>query len=76
MPASNAALSASSAVKVVSRRQCYRMFSRYSSVDVRSDHIDYNHVFPSRAPSVGERRRRLEKWAGYWGWYLTVRARR
>jgi len=63
-------------VKVLSRRQCRRMFSGYASVDVRSDHIDYSHVFPSRAPSAGERRRRLEKWAGYWGWYLTIRARR
>jgi SAM-dependent methyltransferase len=63
-------------VKVLSRRQCRRMFSRYASADVRSHHVDYSHVFPSRPPSVGERRLRLERWAGYWGWYLTVVARK
>jgi ubiquinone/menaquinone biosynthesis C-methylase UbiE len=63
-------------VKVLSRRQCRRMFTRYASVHIRSDHIDYSHVFPSRSPSVGARRRRLENWAGYWGWYLTVVARK
>ncbi len=30
----------------------------------------------SRAPSVGAARRWIEKVAGHWGWYLTVRARK
>ena len=64
-------------VKVLSRRQCRRMFSRYArrrgALPITSSS---SHVFPSRAPSTGARRRRLEKWAGHWGWYLTIRARR
>lgn len=67
---------ASPLVKVLSRRQCRRMFAGFASVDVRTDHVDYSHVFPSRAPSSGADRRLVEKWAGYWGWYLTIRARR
>jgi SAM-dependent methyltransferase len=63
-------------VKVLSRRQCRRMFSSYSKVDVRTDHVDLCHLFPSRTPSIGESRRRFERWAGYWGWYLTIRAHR
>lgn len=63
-------------VKVLSRRQCRQLFARYSEVDIRSDHIEYGHVWVSRAPTLGEQRLRLEKWAGYWGWYLTVRARK
>jgi len=61
-------------VKVLSRRQCRRLFSGYSRVAVRTDHVDYSHVFPSRAPSTGARRQRIERWAGHWGWYLTVAA--
>ena len=61
-------------VKVLSRRQCRRLFNGFSSVAIRSDHIDYSHVFPSRPPSPPERRRALERWAARWGWYLTVTA--
>jgi ubiquinone/menaquinone biosynthesis C-methylase UbiE len=63
-------------VKVLSRRQCRKLFARFSSVTVRSDHVDYCHVFPSRAPTIGVARRRIERLAGRWGWYLTVLARR
>jgi SAM-dependent methyltransferase len=63
-------------VKVLSRGDCRRLFSRFSSVQVRSDHFDYCHIRPSRAPSPPDRRRRLERWGRYWGWFLTVRARK
>lgn len=63
-------------VRVLSRRQCRKLFAAFPSVTVRSDHVDYCHVFPSRAPTTGATRRRIEKLAGRWGWYLTVRARR
>jgi SAM-dependent methyltransferase len=63
-------------VKVLSRRQCRRLFAGFRQVTVRSDHIDYGHVFPSRPPSPPAARRRLEKLAGRWGWYLTVIARK
>ncbi len=59
-------------VKVLSRRQCRRLFAGFSRVTVRSDHIDYCHVFPSRSPSIGASRRFVERVAGRWGWYLTV----
>ena len=61
-------------VKVLSRRQCRRLFTGFSRVTVRSDHIDYSHVFPSRAPSIDASRRFVERVAGRWGWYLTVLA--
>jgi len=61
-------------VKVLSRRQCRRLFAGFSRVSVRADHIDIGHVFPSRPPSPGPRRRLLERLAGRWGWYLTVTA--
>jgi len=63
-------------VKVLSRRQCRRLFSRFQQVTVRSDHIDYAHFFPSRPPSPLGPRRLVEKLAGRWGWYLTVIARK
>jgi SAM-dependent methyltransferase len=63
-------------VRVLSRRQCRRLFARFSWLSIRSDHIDYCHVFPSREPSVGRHRRRIERLAGLWGWYLTVTARK
>jgi SAM-dependent methyltransferase len=63
-------------VQVLSRRQCRKLFAAFSSVSVRSDHVDYCHVFPSRAPTTGAARRRIERLAGRWGWYLTVLARR
>jgi SAM-dependent methyltransferase len=59
-------------VKVLSRRQCRRLFTDFSEVAVRSHHIDYCHVFPSRPPSMGASRRFVERAAGRWGWYLTV----
>jgi len=63
-------------VKLLSRRQCRRLFAGFRHVTVRSDHIDYAHVFPSRPPSAPAVRRRVEKLAGHWGWYLTVIARK
>jgi len=63
-------------VKVLSRRQCRRLFARFRQVAVRSDHIDFAHVFPSRPPSPPAPRRLVEKLAGRWGWYLTVIARK
>ena len=63
-------------VKVLSRRQCRRLFAGFREVVVRSDHIDLMHVFPSRSPSPPATRRRVEKLAGRWGWYLTVFARK
>lgn len=63
-------------VKVLSRRQCRRLFAPFRQVSVRSDHIDIGHVFPSRPASPAARRRLLEKLAGRWGWYLTVTARK
>jgi len=63
-------------VKVLSRRQCRRLFAGFQQVAVRSDHIDFAHVFPSRLPSPPARRRWVEKLAGRWGWYLTVIARK
>ena len=63
-------------VKVLSRRQCRRLFAGFQQVAVRSDHIDFAHVFPSRPPSPPARRRWVEKLAGRWGWYLTVIARK
>jgi SAM-dependent methyltransferase len=63
-------------VRVLSRRQCRRLFARFSEVSVSADHIDVGHVFPSRPPSPPGRRRLLEKLAGRWGWYLTVTARK
>lgn len=63
-------------VKVLSRRQCRRLFAAFTQVSVRSDHIDLAHVFPSRRPSPSATRRKIERLAGYWGWYLTVIARK
>jgi ubiquinone/menaquinone biosynthesis C-methylase UbiE len=63
-------------VKVVSRRQCRRLFARFASVSIHADHFDWAHVFPVLSPSPSTRRRRLERWAGYWGWYLTVTAQK
>jgi SAM-dependent methyltransferase len=63
-------------VKVLSRRQCRRLFSDFRDVVVRSDHVDLMHVFPRLAPSPLTRRLRLERLAGRWGWYLTVLARK
>jgi SAM-dependent methyltransferase len=63
-------------VKVLSRRQCRRLFSRFQRVAVRSDHIDFGHLFPSRPPSPPAARRLVERLAGRWGWYLTVIAQK
>jgi len=63
-------------VQVLSRRQCRRLFSQFSHVSIQSHHVDFSHVFPSRQPSVGRRRRIIERLAGRWGWYLTVTARK
>jgi SAM-dependent methyltransferase len=63
-------------VQVLSRRQCRRLFAGFSQVEVRADHFDVGHVFPSRPPSPPARRRVLERLLGRWGWYLTVTARK
>jgi ubiquinone/menaquinone biosynthesis C-methylase UbiE len=63
-------------VQLLSRRQCRRLFASYRQVTVRVDHFDIGHVFPSRPPSAPATRRRLERIAGRWGWYLTVTARK
>jgi SAM-dependent methyltransferase len=63
-------------VKVLSRRQCRRLFARFRQVAVRSDHVDLAHFFPSRPPSAPAPRRLVEKLARRWGWYLTVIARK
>jgi hypothetical protein len=45
-------------------------------VAVRSDHIDFGHIFPSRPPSAPAARQLVERLAGRWGWYLTVIAQK
>jgi SAM-dependent methyltransferase len=63
-------------VKVVSRRECRRLFAHFAETKIRSDQIDYGHFWPSIPPSTGRSRRLLEKLAHRWGWYLTVFARK
>ena len=63
-------------VTVLSRRQCRRLFARFAEVKIRTHHIDYSHVLPSRPPSLGAWRRLAERLGGWWGWYLLVRARK
>jgi hypothetical protein len=63
-------------VKVLSRRECRRLFARFAATKIRSDQIDYDHFWPLIPPSTGRSRRLLEKVAHRWGWYLTVFARK
>ncbi len=59
-------------VKVLTRRECRRLFVRFAETRIRSDQIDYGHFLPSIPPSTGRSRRLLEKLAHRWGWYLTA----
>ena len=63
-------------VKLVSRRDCRRLFSAFSSTRIRSDHIEPWHIVPFARPWFGARRLQLERLAGRWGWYLTVFAQK
>ena len=59
-------------VKVLTRRECRRLFARFRETSIRADQIDYAHFWPSLAPTTGRSRRLLEALAHRWGWYLTV----
>jgi hypothetical protein len=59
-------------VKVLTRRECRRLFARFRETRIRVDQIDYAHFWPSLAPATGRSRRLLEALAHRWGWYLTV----
>jgi SAM-dependent methyltransferase len=59
-------------VKVLTRRDCRRLFAGFRETKVRTDQIDYSHFWPPLAPSTGRSRRLIETLAHRWGWYLTV----
>jgi len=59
-------------VKVLTRRDCRRLFADFAETRIRADQIDYAHFWPSLPPATGASRRLLERFAHRWGWYLTV----
>jgi len=63
-------------VKVFSRGECRRLFAPFSSVQIRTDHIDFSHVLPLVPYTDGALRRSVERLASRWGWYVTVFARK
>jgi SAM-dependent methyltransferase len=63
-------------VKVLTRRDCRRLFSGFGETRIRADQIDYAHFWPSLPPATGLSRRLLEALAHRWGWYLTVFSRK
>lgn len=63
-------------VTVLSRRECRRLFEAFGEVRVRTDHVEPWHFVPFAKPVHGAPRRRLERLARHWGWYLTVSARK
>jgi SAM-dependent methyltransferase len=63
-------------VKVVSRRECRRLFAPFSSLAIRTHHFDLNHALPLVPPTRGRWREAVERLGAPWGWYLTVFARK
>jgi ubiquinone/menaquinone biosynthesis C-methylase UbiE len=63
-------------VKVLTRRDCRRLFAGFGETRIRADQIDYAHFWPSLPPATGLSRRLLETLAHRWGWYLTVFSRK
>jgi len=63
-------------VKVLTRRDCRRLFAGFGETRIRADQIDYAHFWPSLPPATGRSRRLLETLAHRWGWYLTVFSRK
>ena len=63
-------------VRVLSRRRCRRLFAAFSSVGIRTVHIDVSHILPVVPATSWRWRRLLERVAGRWGWYLIVSARK
>ena len=63
-------------VKVLSRRECRRLFSAFTETRIRTDHIDLSHMVPFARPVIGQQRSTLERLFHRWGWYLTVFARK
>jgi len=59
-------------VKVFSRSECRTLFSSFSRVCLRTDHIDVNHAIPFVPSSSPRVRRLLERIGRRWGWYVTV----
>jgi len=58
-------------VKVFSRRQCRRLFQKFSSMRLRTDHIEPSHLFPPLGRIKGLRRFTEQIGRGF-GWYITV----
>ena len=63
-------------VKVVSRRECRRLFGGFSELRLRADQIEWSHLVPFAAPGSGPSRLSLEAALRRWGWYLTIFARK
>lgn len=63
-------------VQVLTRRRCRELFAGFSDVRIDSRHIDISHALPFVPASPARVRRRLERLAGRFGWYLIVFARR
>jgi hypothetical protein len=63
-------------VQVLSRRECRRLFKAFGDVRIRADHVEPWHFVPFAKAVHGELRRRFERLARHWGWYLTVFARK
>jgi ubiquinone/menaquinone biosynthesis C-methylase UbiE len=59
-------------VKVYSRRECKRMFSKFSQLHLRTDHIDLRHVMPFLGEWTNRLRVQTERFGRRWGWYVTV----
>ena len=63
-------------VQVLSRRECRRLFGAFGEIRLRTDHVEPWHFVPFAKPVHGELRRRFERLARHWGWYITVFARK
>lgn len=64
-------------VKTYTRRQVKKMFSNYSTVDISSCHIEPHH-FWRFSPIINAlfSRKTLERWLGFAGWYLIIKAKK
>lgn len=61
-------------VRVYSRRQVRKLCHRFSSVEIRTCHVEASH-FGRLGPLLrGVPRGRMERWLGWGGWYVVARA--